>query len=94
MRVVFAARAEPDLMDIAVQIAREDPAAATALVDQIIDRLEGQLSDHPHSGRPGRVATTRELVVHPSYIAVYRVEADRVVILHIRHTARIWPKQL
>ena len=94
MKVVFAARAEADLTDIAAHIAEDDPAAAAALIDRIIDRLEGQLSEHPHSGRPGRAANTRELVVHPSYIAAYRVEPDQVVILHIRHTARLWPNEL
>ncbi len=94
MKVVFAARAEADLTGITAHIAIDDPTAAGTFVDHIIDRLVGQLGDHPRSGRPGRIANTRELVVHPFYVAAYRVEADRVVILHIRHTARLWPSQL
>ena len=94
MRVVFSARADTDLTNIAAYVARDNPAVAIALTDQIIDRLQGQLADHPNSGRPGRVANTRELVVHPSYIAAYRVDPDQVVILHIRHTGLLWPESL
>ena len=44
-------------------------------------------------GRSGRVAETREFVVHASYILVYRVKGDRLDILAFRHTARFWPDQ-
>ena len=94
MKVIITARAEADLAEIAARVAQDDPVAAIMLIDRIIDTLERQLSARTHSGRPGRAATTRELVVQPSYIAAYRVEADNVTILHIRHAARLWPKHL
>lgn len=39
-------------------------------------------------GTPGRVYGTKELVLHPNYIAVYRVEADEVQIITVLHAAR------
>jgi toxin ParE1/3/4 len=48
-----------------------------------------RLADHPHSGRPGRVKSTRELVVGGAPFAVaYRVEPGVVVILRLLHGAQ------
>jgi len=39
----------------------------------------------------GRVAGTRELIVHPNYLILYDVTADTVRILRILHAAMRWP---
>jgi addiction module RelE/StbE family toxin len=53
-----------------------------------------QLEKFAHSGRPGRVAGTRELVIGKSpYIAVYTIEDDVVTIHHILHTSQQWPPE-
>ena len=49
------------------------------------------LSQHPYLYRLGRVVGTRELVVHPNYIVVYRVMIDRVEIVGVLHAAREYP---
>ena len=33
---------------------------------------------------------TREIVVRPSYVMVYQVEADALVILRVLHAAQQW----
>jgi toxin ParE1/3/4 len=52
-----------------------------------------RLTAHPHVGRPGRVAGTRELIVRP-YITAYRVGEEEIEILRVLHHARDWPKSL
>ena len=84
--------AKDDLMTIAEYIAADDPVAALDVIDRI-DSAVGRLADHPGSGRPGRIAKTRELVI-PSlpYIIAYRLRENRVQILRVLlHTARRWP---
>ena len=52
-----------------------------------------QLDAFPMSGRKGRVAGTRELVlVNTLFIAAYAIDQDRVVILAIYHGAQRWPE--
>jgi toxin ParE1/3/4 len=54
-----------------------------------------RLVDHPHIGRPARVAGTRELIVpRTPYLLPYRVRGQTVEILRVYHGARRWPKTL
>ena len=62
-------------------IAEENPQAADKMAE-IIEKSVRMLADFPHTGRPGRIAQTRELVVTP-YVIAYRVKRDRIEILHI-----------
>lgn len=95
MRLRWTSVALADLEAIADYIARDNPAAAAArVVAAIFASVEG-LASHPHLGRPGRVAQTRELVVADTpYIAPYRVPGDEVQILAVFHGARRWPDNL
>lgn len=57
-----------------------------------IEAAVSQLVRMPRSGRAGKVAVTRELVVpRTPYVIVYRVYTDRVVILRLLHGAQRWP---
>ena len=71
-------------------IARDKPLAAIAW-DERLERCAEHLIEHPRMGRPGRVPRTRELVVHPNYILVYREAAGKVEILRVLHAAQNWP---
>lgn len=52
-----------------------------------------QLATFPMSGRLGRVPGTRELVISTTpFVAVYRIEKERIVILAIYHGAQRWPE--
>ena len=64
---------------------------AARIIDRIIAGVE-QLAAFPMSGRPGRVAGTRELVISSiPFIVAYTVHEDRVVILALYHGAQRWP---
>lgn len=77
MRLVWARFALSDRDDIFTYIEAENPRAAVH-VDQQIVFATHRLIDFPESGRPGRIAGTRELVVaRTPYIAAYAVVADR-----------------
>lgn len=91
MTPVWTPRALQDLGDVISHIAEDNPEAAAELADQVIRVVETTLSDQPHIGRPGRVDGTRELVIRPSYILVYRVKQGRIELLTFRHAARLWP---
>lgn len=88
MKVVWTPRAEADLDDTVSFIARDKPSSAMRVVQRISD-LVSQLEHSPYMGRQGEKTGTRELVFAPwPYIAVYRVTADRVLILRVRHAKR------
>ena len=82
-----------DVADVTERIRADDPQAANRLRDRVLLFVSMTLPAQPMIGRPGRVANTREFVVHASYILVYRVEGDALDILAFRHTARLWPDQ-
>jgi toxin ParE1/3/4 len=64
---------------------------AVRITMRIVTSVE-RLTTFPMSGRPGRVAGTRELVVSNSpFIVAYRVEHERIMILAIYHGAQQWP---
>jgi toxin ParE1/3/4 len=72
-------------------ISQDNPAAAERIVQTILNAVEN-LKRFPASGRPGRVAGTRELVISRTpYIVPYRVRGDTVELLLVLHGARKWP---
>lgn len=81
-----------ELAAIHAHIAADNAAAANALRDRAIQFVESTLADQPGIGRPGRVEGTREAVIHPNYVMVYRVKEGVVEILAVRHVARSWPR--
>jgi toxin ParE1/3/4 len=91
VRVRWSRPASRHLDEIGDYVARDSPAAANRLVNTILDRVD-TLAEHPHLGRAGRVADTRELVVAGTpYIVAYRVRLRHVEVLAVFHGARRWP---
>jgi|TARA_R110000744_G_scaffold20818_2_gene54451 addiction module RelE/StbE family toxin len=86
----WKAVAVADLMAIVDYISDDNPDAASALMDDIQDKVFGLLT-HPRSGRPGRVNDTRELVIRPNYIVVYAENTAAVTVLRVLHAAQMWP---
>ncbi|CAN7587525.1 type II toxin-antitoxin system RelE/ParE family toxin [Pararhizobium sp. LjRoot235] len=94
MRLVWAQYALDDRDTIFSYIEKESPRAAVH-VDEEIVRAARRLVDFPESGRSGRIAGTRELVIlRTPYVAVYVVLADRIRILRVLHGAQMWPIEL
>jgi toxin ParE1/3/4 len=90
LSLVWRATALDDLRQIISYIARRDLAAAERLRDAI-EAIAERLPEHPFMFRPGRVAGTREAVVHPNYILVYQVTGEAVEIVNLVHARQAYP---
>lgn len=94
MRLVWARTAIEDREGIFSHIDADSPKAAVHVDEQIVLATR-RLLDFPESGRSGRVAGTRELVIpRTPFIAVYTVAVDKIRILRVLHGAKIWPDQV
>lgn len=71
-------------------IAKDNPAAAVKL-DELIQQKAEQLGSQPTLYRIGRKPGTREMVVHPNYLVIYRIHKGCVEILRVKHAARKKP---
>ena len=83
-------RATEDLFAIVAYIA-EDSAAAAQSVKDDIEAHAVRAQAQPTLYKPGRMKGTREVVVRPSYVIVFRVAAGAVIVLRVLHTAQQWP---
>ncbi|CAM8671236.1 type II toxin-antitoxin system RelE/ParE family toxin [Sphingobium sp.] len=88
--VVWRASALRKLENVVDYIELRNPVAADR-IGAAIRHAADRLPDHPYLHRPGRVPGTREAVVHPNYILVYRVLADRIQILALHHSRQQYP---
>lgn len=68
-------------------------ALAAADLRERIELCAERLVDHPFLYRPGRVAGTREAVVHPNYIVIYRVTDEAVEVLNVVHSRQLYPPE-
>jgi toxin ParE1/3/4 len=83
----FALNDRERIMD---HIAQDNPQAALDL-DELFEQKADRLIEHPELHRAGRKSGTREMVVHPNYIVIYRVLSGKIEILRVKHTAQQWP---
>ncbi len=90
LKLVWRARALSDLETILSFIADRNLAAADGLL-AAIETCTERLPEHPFLYRAGRVDGTREAVVHPNYIVIYRVGADVVEVVNIVHARQQYP---
>lgn len=94
MKLVWTDAALRDLREVSAYIAENNPSAAARVRDRIRNSVR-RLAEFPLSGRAGRVAETRELVVPgTAYLVPYRVRAERIEILAIFHAAREFPEEM
>lgn len=88
MIVRFTAEAEADLERIGDYIARDNPPRAVTFVRELRAACLG-LADFPERFPlvPHYADKGIRQRVHGSYLIFYRVEADSVTVLHVRHGA-------
>lgn len=92
MRLVWRPMALADRDTIMDYIAQDNPAAAIELDDEFEAKAE-QARQRPTLYKTGRVRGTREIVVRPNYVMVYRIEdeGDTLAVLRVLHAAQQWP---
>ena len=90
MKLVWRPEALNDRNTILSYIADRNLAAAERLAQDVAD-CTARLLVTPSMYRPGRVPSTREAVIRPNYILVYRVTADAVEIVNFIHSRQRYP---
>ncbi|MDN7492107.1 type II toxin-antitoxin system mRNA interferase toxin, RelE/StbE family [Burkholderia sp. AU31652] len=85
-------KAYEDRVAILDYIGHDNPLAALEL-DELLEAKAASLPARAELYRLGRVPDTRELVIAPNYVLVYRIRpADGIVeILRVLHARRQWP---
>jgi addiction module RelE/StbE family toxin len=90
MLVDWRPRARRRLQSIYDHIEEDNPTAADFVFEALI-AVAASLPEHPYVYREGRKPNTREMVVMPNYIIVYRVKRDRIQIVNVLHARRRYP---
>ncbi|WP_235524462.1 type II toxin-antitoxin system RelE/ParE family toxin [Sphingomonas sp. Leaf230] len=86
----LAPKAVKDATTILEYIADRNPSAASRL-STLIEACADRLADHPFMYRPGRADGTREAVVHPNYLLIYRIVSDTIEVINVVHARRDYP---
>ncbi|WP_448108388.1 type II toxin-antitoxin system RelE/ParE family toxin [Pseudomonas azerbaijanoccidentalis] len=89
MLVEWRPEARVELKQILNCIGDRNLVAALEL-NQAIETSTSALTEHPYLYRFGRLPDTREIVVHPNYLVIYRV-TDRIQILTVLHARKEYP---
>lgn len=87
---VWAEEAIQDVETLVAYIAQRNPVAALRIRNLIVDAAQ-RLGEHPYLYREGREPGTREVVVHPNYIIVYRVELAMIRVVNVLHASQQYP---
>jgi len=91
VEIIWSQPALSDLDAIADYIALDNPVAARALVRRVFDHVE-QLGELPESGsRPQGLKRSRyRQIVEPPCRVFYRYDGQRVFILHVMRSERLF----
>ncbi|ESZ47680.1 type II toxin-antitoxin system RelE/ParE family toxin [Mesorhizobium sp. RSR565B] len=90
MKIVWSPFALSDRDGIFAHIEADNPAAAIATDERIVAAIN-RLRDLPQSGRIGRLAGTREIVIVGT---PYQLTNSTIRILRVLHGAQRWPDDL
>lgn len=92
LKLIWRESALDDLDRIVIYIGQRNFAAALKM-QSLIEASAERLIEHPYLYRRGRLPGTREAVVHPNYILVYRVGTDAVEVVNVLHSRRQYPPE-
>jgi len=90
LTLLWSETALEELDNLTDYIGERNEAAADSLIERIEFCAE-RLTQFPFMHRSGRVAGTREAVINPNYVLVYRVTANAVEVLSVLHTRQQYP---
>ncbi len=93
MQPAWTLLAKQRVLEIRAEIAKDNEAAVARTIGKIRAAVK-RLEQHPHCGRPGRIAGTRELVVSGTpYLIPYQLFKNTVEILSVVHGRQRWPQR-
>ncbi|WP_374956432.1 type II toxin-antitoxin system RelE/ParE family toxin [Sphingomonas sp. PP-CE-3G-477] len=90
LKLIWRPKAVEDATTILDYIADRNRDAAERLSTSIAACAD-RLADHPFMYRPGRADGTREAVVHPNYLLIYRVVSGTIEIVNVVHARQNYP---
>jgi toxin ParE1/3/4 len=92
MKIVWTKRATKHLQAAyEYWLAQTSGDAADRMLDRIFSVVE-LLERNPEMARPGRIATSRELILSPlPFLLAYRLRRKKIEVLALLHGARKWP---
>ncbi len=88
--VKWQPQARESLREILDYLGERNLYAAESLRSALEETAEA-LPQHPYLYRHGRVLGTREAVVHPNYLLVYRIASDHITIVDVLHARQEYP---
>ncbi|MGH8428545.1 MAG: type II toxin-antitoxin system RelE/ParE family toxin [Gammaproteobacteria bacterium] len=94
MRVVWTAQAQARLTEIHAYIAKDQPLNANRFIDRVTRRGD-RIGDQPWAGRivPEYHQEDLREVLEGAYRIIYRILADRVDVVTVRHGAQRLPDE-
>lgn len=84
--------ASTDLVEIIDYIEQRNPVAAATLHREVLHAVES-LPSAPFLFRAGRIPDTREYIVHPNYLIVYKVNIRTIDVIRVLHTRQAFPSK-
>jgi toxin ParE1/3/4 len=90
MKLRWSETARAELRSITRYISNCSPTGARTVNNAVREALSAALR-YPEGFREGRITGTREIVAHPNYIVVYRIEGDVIVVLAVLHSRQQYP---
>ena len=89
--IVWKISARADLATVVRYIATRNIQAARHMRQRLQEAVL-PVAEHPYLYRQSdRYAGCREIVAHPNYIVVYRVERDAISVLRVLHSRQQYP---
>jgi len=89
--IIWKNDARADLAKLIRYIAMSNPLAARAMRQRLQEAVL-PIAEHPYLYRQSdRVPGCREIVAHPNYVVVYRVERDCIHVLRVLHARQQYP---